>query len=244
MEINTRLQVEHPVTEMVTGLDLVEWQLRVAAGEPPAAGAGRRSRSTAMRSKCACTPKIRKQDFLPGSGTLETPAPADAVAPRAHRRRRGRRRHRHHLLRPDDRQADRLGRRSPARPRAPARRAGRSARSSARSRTSISSNAWSAIRRWSKARIDTGYLDRHLDEVLPDPQPPSERGHRRGRGRAACCTMKRPPAPPRCGIGRSLLALGTRRRLAPRPRRPARAVLRLARTAHRHRRARHRRDTT
>ncbi|MDQ0083526.1 3-methylcrotonyl-CoA carboxylase alpha subunit [Variovorax boronicumulans] len=79
MEMNTRLQVEHPVTEAITGLDLVEWQLRVASGETlPAKQQELQIHGHAIEARiCAENPD---NNFLPATGTLHVYRKPQATA--------------------------------------------------------------------------------------------------------------------------------------------------------------------
>ncbi len=171
MEINTRLQVEHPVTEMVTGLDLVEWQLRVAAGEKlPLA------QDAIVAHGHAIEVRLYAEDpeagFLPGSGKLEQlhlPKPSGYV-----RLDGG-------VVEGDtvtifyDPMIAKLIVWDEDRPRALARLRDALAACEIVGPKSNVAFLEALVRHPMvvEGRIHTGYLDKHLDEVLPAPQPPS-----------------------------------------------------------------------
>ncbi len=78
LEVNTRLQVEHPVTEQVTGLDLAHWQLRLAAGEPLTL-AQSELKQQGHAIECRICAEDPAQDFMPCSGEILAWQPAEGL---------------------------------------------------------------------------------------------------------------------------------------------------------------------
>ncbi|MBD8677469.1 acetyl/propionyl/methylcrotonyl-CoA carboxylase subunit alpha [Sphingomonas sp. CFBP 13720] len=166
MEMNTRLQVEHPVTEAITGTDLVEWQLRVASGEPLPLRQDQLS-ITGWAMEARLYAENPATGFLPSTGPLT------------------------HLRLPTDIRVDAgVGEGDEVTPhydpmiaKLIVHRPTRDAAAGALAQAASSVEVWPVRTNaaflaacaghpdFRAARIDTGFIERHLDVLVPEPQP-------------------------------------------------------------------------
>ncbi|KQM77696.1 methylcrotonoyl-CoA carboxylase [Sphingomonas sp. Leaf22] len=186
MEMNTRLQVEHPVTEAITGTDLVEWQLRVASGEPLPLRQDQLSiDGWAMEARLYA--ENPATGFLPSTGLLT------------------------HLKLPDDVRVDAGVRQGdavtphydPMIAKLIVHRPTRTAAAAALARAAASVQVWPVRTNaaflarcaghadFVAARIDTGFIERHLDALVPTGTPPET-----AIGGAAAALIATDPADP------------------------------------------------
>ena len=186
LEMNTRLQVEHPVTELITGIDLVEQMIRVAAGETLTL-----KQSDVKLTGWAVESRVYAEDptrnFLPSTGRLTTyRPPAGEPAQRHHgaqRHRRLRGRRDLDLVRPDDRQAG-----APMRTTREAAIDAQAAALDAFAIEGIRHNipflaALMAHPRWRAGKLSTGFIAEEFKDGFQNPAPARrEREDARRRG--------------------------------------------------------------
>jgi 3-methylcrotonyl-CoA carboxylase alpha subunit len=199
LEMNTRLQVEHPVTEMVTGLDLVEWQLRIAAGRHLTIDeAALAPRGHAIEARLYA--EDPGKGFLPAAGTLERLTfPAESETVRVDTGvRQGHRVPVHYdpmIAKIVGHGADR------AEALANLRRALAGMRIDGVATNARFLAAALAHPAFGEGAVDTGFIDRHLAELIPDDAPPTDEAlaaaalYRLGREAAAAASQGRAEDP-------------------------------------------------